>query len=799
MPLSRTFKLPRQLVLCLAALLLVSCGGQSANRFTPTFTATPTQGSAPLRVSFDASTSSVEAAQYTWDFGNGQTGTGIKVEHTYNAGSYTATLTVTDSKGKTYRASKPIIVTGGASGSVAGSLSFGAETSSSQSPIETEQPFVPSEIIVGFEPSLRSQSLRGLSVAGTRLEPTRTLSSTSSSSATLFEVQDKRLSQEETLELVHELSLRPDIRYAHPNYLLKSFAVPNDPSYSVQWHYPTINLPDAWDVTVGGEEVIVAVLDSGILFDAGDPSKSHPDLAGKVVPGFDFVSSLQLSNDGNGRDSNPYDPGDVIGGQGSYHGSHVAGTVAAATNNNLGVAGVAWNAKVLPVRVLGVGGEGTLVDILDGMRWAAGLEVSGMPANLNPASVLNLSLGGRGACPGALQDVLDQVSARGTSIVVAAGNADEDANNTLPANCQGVITVGATDAVDTRAPYSNYGSVLDVMAPGGDMRVDLTADGQPDGVLSLGKVEQTGELTYTYAQGTSMAAPHVAGVVALMKALEPNLTSGQVETVLEETARPLSSLTCRRSNGNDCGAGLIDAAAALTMVRDEAIPTSPLSFSPEVLSYRSNLDELELTLTNESDTNLSWQFLRFEQNTSNPQAIPNDALFIPDAQPLSGTLTVGEQVTTRVALDRSLVSEEGSYALELLFSAGSEEVALPVRFTIQAEGSTSLSGPMIVAAFLEDSSGTLILSGAQEAEGVLRDYAFDTLAGDNTLIAWSDENDNIEIDTGDYLGSYPEWVRVEAQASLTELDMTLSEVVETKGVNVDAALLGALERARQRD
>ncbi len=794
MLLPRPLDLVRHIAIHLTAFLLVACGGSKPDMPLATFTATPTQGRAPLRVNFDASTSSSKAAQYTWDFGNGQTDTGIKVDHTYNAGSYTATLTVTDSKGKTYKASKPIIVTGGASGSVSGSLSFGAETSSSRFVEDVGQPFVPGEIIIGFEPSLRRQSLRGLSVAGTRLEPTHTLSSTSSSSATLFEVQRQRLSEKETLELVNELRARPDVRYAHPNYILESFAVPNDLRYSAQWHYPAINLPEAWDITVGDESAVVAVVDSGILFDPDNEAESHPDLVGKVLPGYDFVSSLQLSNDGDGRDNNPYDPGDVLGGQGSYHGSHVAGTVAAATDNSLGVAGVAWNAKVLPIRVLGVGGEGTLADILDGMRWAAGLNISGTPSNPNPAQVLNLSLGGRGSCPGALQDVLDQVAARGVSVVVAAGNADENAQDTLPANCRGVITVGATDAVNTRAHYSNYGSVLDVMAPGGDMRVDLTANGQPDGVLSLGKDDLTNSMTYSYAQGTSMAAPHVAGVIALMKALDPTLTSRNAEAILKKTARPLSGLTCRRSDANECGAGLIDAAAALTLIQEGNVPREPLRFLPEVLAYSTNESELELTLINDSDAELTWQYLRYEARTDNPSGASEDILSIVQGQPETGSLGVGEQTTTRVALDRSQVSADGSYDFELIFLVNDEEVSLPVRFTQQ--GDTPLQGPMIVAAFIEDSSGDLILSGAQEAEGVLRDYAFDVLAGDNTLITWSDENDNIEIDTGDYLGSYPDWVVVEPGTTLNDLDMTLSEVVETKGLEIEPQVLRELERVR---
>ena len=329
------------------------------------------------------------------------------------------------------------------------------------------------------------------------------------------------------------------------------------------------------------------------------------------------------------------------------------------------------------------------------------------------------------------------------------------------------------------------------------MRVDLTADSQPDEVLSLGKDDLTNSMTYSYAQGTSMAAPHVAGVIALMKALEPDLTPTQIHSVLTATARPLSSLTCRRSSGEDCGAGLIDAVAALTMVRDGEVPTSPLSFSPEVLSFGTDLEELELTLMNESDASLSWAFLRFEEDTGNPQAVPDDALSIPSDQPSSGTLATGEQTITRVVLDRSLIDEEGSYALELIFSADSEDVSLPLRFTKQIEGGTTLNGPMIVAAFLEDSSGNLILSGAQEDNGVIRDYSFDVLVGENLLITWSDENNNIEIDTGDYLGSYPDWVSVEAQATLTDLDMTLSEVVETKDVGLESGLLQELERVRR--
>ena len=239
-----------------------------------------------------------------------------------------------------------------------------------------------------------------------------------------------------------------------------------------------------------------------------------------------LIAALPLAADGNGRDADPSDPGDAtVAGQcgagsgasnSSWHGTHVAGSIAAKTNNGVGVA---FNAKIVPVRVLGKCG-GYPSDIADAIIWASGGAVSGVPANANPARVINMSLGGGGACANTSQNAINSARSRGTVVVVAAGNSNADASGANPANCPGVVAVAATNRSGGRAYYSNYGAVVDVAAPGGDAR---TAGG---GILSTLNAGTTtpGADSYAFYQGTSMAAPHVAGVAALMLSKTPGLT-----------------------------------------------------------------------------------------------------------------------------------------------------------------------------------------------------------------------------------------------------------------------------------
>jgi serine protease len=359
-------------------------------------------------------------------------------------------------------------------------------------------------------------------------------------------------------QTISALMADPNVEYAEPDRMMYPLVIPDDSRYNEQWHYYEstggLNLPTAWDAAQGSG-VVVAVIDTGYL--------PHADLVGNILPGYDMISDTTVAQDGDGRDSDASDNGDWAPANACYngspamdsswHGTHVSGTIAAATNNSSGVAGVAYNAKVLPVRVLGRCG-GYTSDIADGMIWAAGGTVSGLPINPNPAQVLNLSLGGSGSCSITVQNAIDTARSLGTTVVVAAGNANVDAANSNPANCNGVVAVAATDRTGGRAYYSNYGSVVDVAAPGGDMRA-----GAANGILSTLNAGLTapGADSYAFYQGTSMATPHVAGVAALLYEVDPLMTPDHVESTLKATTRPFPA-TC-----NLCGTGIVDATAAV--------------------------------------------------------------------------------------------------------------------------------------------------------------------------------------------------------------------------------------------
>ena len=385
---------------------------------------------------------------------------------------------------------------------------------------------------------------------------------------------DRRHNLAEVRSLATEMMMRDaSIEYAEPDRIMTHAATPTDPRYTDQWHYYDtvggLRLPAAWDISTG-TGVVVAVIDTGY--------RPHADLSGQFLPGYDFISTAAIGNDGNGRDSDATDPGDGItasacgGGQpfsdqpSSWHGTHVAGTVAARTNNGAGVAGVAYNAKILPVRVLGKCG-GYTSDIADAITWASGGVVAGVPANPNKARVLNLSLGGGGACSATMQNAVNGARSRGVVVVAAAGNSAVDVSNASPANCAGVIAVAATGRTGGRARYSNFGAQVTVAAPGGD---------GASGILSTLNSGRSGPLADTYAvyQGTSMAAPHVAGVAALMLAANTKLTPDVIAAQLKSTARAFPA-SC-----TGCGAGIVDAAAATAAAAGRSTATPPIAAPP---------------------------------------------------------------------------------------------------------------------------------------------------------------------------------------------------------------------------
>jgi len=379
----------------------------------------------------------------------------------------------------------------------------------------------------------------------------------------------KKPSLAQMKSLAKELSRRSDIEYAEPDYIMRPLMIPDDTSYdSKHWHYKNTpggaNLEGAWDITTGSDSDIIAVIDTGIL--------PHIELMSKTLQGYDFISDVATANDEDARDDNASDPGDwcydgddcyatILGESDStWHGTHVAGTIAAQSDNAQGVTGINWEGKILPVRVLGKGG-GDTSDVVDGMLWAAGIHVEGVPDNLNPAKVLNLSLGGDSSCSQAYLDAIERINATGAIIVVAAGNSNSDVLNSNPANCPGVITVAASSEDGSRAGYSNYGALIDITAPGGDRDKNATIYSTLDG----GATTPNYDNAYASNTGTSMATPHVAGIASLITNLIPEADYARVNCILQATARPFSVGSKDDCSTDICGAGIVDATSALAL------------------------------------------------------------------------------------------------------------------------------------------------------------------------------------------------------------------------------------------
>ena len=406
-------------------------------------------------------------------------------------------------------------------------------------------------------------------------------------------------------QLAARLAAQPDVEWAVVDGRKRIVAVPNDPYFgdgqtaitpaAGQWYLrvpdativAAINAVGAWDLTTGSALITVAVIDTGVRFD-------HPDLAGKLWPGYDFIADLATANDGNGRDGDASDPGDWVAANecavgeaadnSSWHGTQVAGLIGAATNNALGIAGVGYKTMVLPVRVLGKCG-GFDSDILAGMRWAAGLS-NNPAANPHPARVLNLSLGSAGSCSASYRDAIGELVNAGVTVVVAAGN---DSGNPVgePANCPGALAVAGVRHTGTKVGFSSIGAEVAISAPAGNCVNPSGTCLYP--LLTTANAGVTAPSINTYSDGsnatlgTSFSTPLVAGTAALLLAIDSTLTPARVRSALQAGARPFPAsgaasdvLACRAPDASDqfecyctaftCGAGLLDAARAASVV-----------------------------------------------------------------------------------------------------------------------------------------------------------------------------------------------------------------------------------------
>ncbi len=541
-----------------------------------------------------------------------------------------------------------------------------------------------------------------------------------------------------TIEAIKALRRQAGVERAEPNYIRKTFAAPNDDFYSYQWHYRLIGLPAAWDVTTGSSNVIVAVIDTGMAL-------GHPDLAGQTVAGYDFISDIGTAMDGNGVDPDPDDPGDSpgFGISSSFHGTHVAGTVAARTNNRTGVASVAWNARIMPLRVLGRAGEGSDYDIAQAVRYAAGLSNNSGTVPARRADIINMSLGGPGSSS-TLTGAVTAARQAGVIVITAAGNSAGNADLSFPGGISGVVNISAVDQSRFLAPYSNYGTTVAACAPGGNLDMDFDGDGAGDGVLSTLKNDD-GRYTYAFYDGTSMAAPHVAGVAALMKSVHPDLTPLDFDRLLAGT-HPGTSLRIVDDlgiTGRDTfyGYGLINARnavrAAAEIAGSSVGDTPVLRVLPQDISLGSMLSSADVVVSNVGG------------GTLDVTGVTSLATWI-SVSPTSGGEGTYEISVTRAGL------ADGVYSGSVTFISNGGSAGVTVRMTV---GSVAATGGSVGTLYVLLVDPFTLDSIRQDETNASSRYAFSFTnipQGRYRLYAGSDmNNDGYIDDEGEAFGGYP--------------------------------------------
>jgi len=541
----------------------------------------------------------------------------------------------------------------------------------------------------------------------------------------------------ETLEVIKALRNRDDIKSARPNYIRQPLLTPDDNFYSFQWHYPQINLPQTWEVETGAEDVIVAVIDTGVLL-------NHPDLQGKLVKGYDFIRSAASAADGDGIDNDPDDVGDDANGNSSFHGTHVSGTIAAATNNSTGVAGIAWNSKVMPLRALGRLG-GTDYDIEQAVRYAAQLPNDSGTIPPQKADVINLSLGGptnNTTASTAFRLARDA----GVIVVAAAGNSGDDGFS-YPASLDGVVSVSAVGINQNIASYSNFGTTIDVAAPGGAF-TDLNGDGFNDGVLSTAASDANGTIEFGYAfyQGTSMAAPHIAGIAALMRSVNSQLSPADFDRLLSSGVMTKDLGASGRDD--QYGYGLIDAYRAVNAAKSLAgIPLEPRNpiadVTPAALNFGYVTESIDFNVANGADGVLS---VRNITNTSNGWLLVT-----------ASSVNASGLGRYTASVDRSLLPlQTKTYAATISLATSVSVVDIPIIMQIINNSAVTDAGLHYVELKDGASSKTLYKVQAQLSKGEYT-YRFDNVAaGKYIIVAGTDsDSDNAICEVAEACGAYP--------------------------------------------
>lgn len=546
-----------------------------------------------------------------------------------------------------------------------------------------------------------------------------------------FESDEARLKWQ-TLQMVQLLSEDPNVAWAEPNYIYHADAVPNDPEYARQrWHYEQINLPTAWDTTTGRSNVIVAVIDTGV--------RPHTDLAPRFVAGYDFVRGAG-AGDGDDDDSDARDPGTPSGGSYSFHGTHVAGTIAAAGNDGQGATGVAWNASIMPLRALGVNGSGSTEDIIQAVLAASGLPNRSGALPAQRADIINMSLGGAGLCSSAWQDAISRARVAGVIVIASAGNNNTDGNYT-PAGCRGVVSVSSVGVDRARAPYSNFGTGVDVAAPGGDLSVDRNGDGAYDGIFSTYAIREgsTYYTSFALLQGTSMAAPHVAGVAALMKSVNASLTPLSFDNLLASGA-----LTddIGAAGPDELGVGLINAAKAVRAASATPPPAAPrLGVSPTSVNFGDVGTVNEVTVGNAGTGAIT------VTGTS------TSAAWLTVAPVQTGTDGLGRY---RIQVSRSGLAE-GTYNGWVEFR-GSVGTAVRTSVLMQVVNVPTVpSAGYHYVLLIDSATGNAIKQVTLDARGASVNYTFtDVVPGTYELAAGTDmNNDQFICDEGEACTEYP--------------------------------------------